>query len=221
MYVFYCFSMARILTQLQLGVSAIGDTDIDFGYFGPVSCFSDGLFHHVLSLFSRRNTTCGPLRASKQSQGITYINSTNPSSEILGESAAALAATSVIFAEKDKVYSEKLLAHAINLYTRATTHQGSYMMSTHPNLKTLKEWYPSSIYTDELGWAALWLYVATKDEKYRTSADDEIQKSSSRSGEVSDPIVKGRAVWCGCMRRIYAQQIYALKNCAAMNREYV
>jgi endoglucanase len=124
----------------------------------------------------------------KQSQGIAYINSTNPSSEILGESAAALAATSVIFAEKDKVYSDKLLAHAIDLYTRATTHQGSYMTSTHPNLKTLKEWYPSSIYTDELGWAASWLYSATKDEQYHTAADDWIQKSSSHSGEVSDPM---------------------------------
>jgi phage gp37-like protein len=39
--------------------------------------------------------------------------------------------------------------------------------------------------------------------------------------EVLDAFVKGRAVWCECMRRIYAQQIYALKNCAAMNQEYV
>jgi endoglucanase len=130
----------------------------------------------------------------KHSQGIAYINSTNPSSEILGETAATLAATSVIFAEKDKAYSDKLLAHAVDLYTRATTYQGSYMKSTHPNLKFVKEWYPSSIYTDELGWASAWLYVATKDEKYRTATDDWIKKSLDHSNEVSNSTARGIAI---------------------------
>jgi endoglucanase len=128
------------------------------------------------------------------SQGIAYINSTNPSSEILGETAATLAATSVIFAEKDKAYSDKLLAHAVDLYTRATTYQGSYMKSTHPNLKTVREWYPSSIFTDELGWASAWLYVATKDEKYRTATDEWIKKSSDHSDEVSNPTAHDPAI---------------------------
>jgi endoglucanase len=122
----------------------------------------------------------------KHSDGIAYINSSNPSSEILGESAATMAATSVIFAEKNKTYSDQLLGHAVDLYTRATTYQGSYMKSTHPNLKTVKEWYPSSIYTDELAWAAAWLYVATKDEKYRTAADEFIKKSLDHQNEVSN-----------------------------------
>lgn len=101
-----------------------------------------------------------------------------------------MAATSIIFAEKDKAYSDKLLGHAVDLYTRATTYQGSYMKSTHPNLQTVKEWYPSSIYTDELAWAAAWLYAATKDEKYRTAADGFIQKSLDHQNEVSRPVIR-------------------------------
>ena len=132
----------------------------------------------------------------KHTDGIAYINSTNPSSEILGETAATLAATSVIFAEKDKAYSDKLLGHAVDLYTRAITYPGTYMKSTHPNLKTVKEWYPSSIYTDELAWASAWLYVATKNESYRTESDAWIQKSLDHSDEVSKIIVRLLAGFC-------------------------
>ncbi|KDN50952.1 hypothetical protein RSAG8_00581, partial [Rhizoctonia solani AG-8 WAC10335] len=152
----------------QLGVSAVGKTDVDFGYFGPPEEYDMWV----------------PL-GLKHSDGIAYINSSNPSSEILGEAAASMAATSIIFAEKNKTYSDELLQHSIDLYTRATTNQGSYMKSTHPNLKTLKQWYPSSIFTDELAWAAAWLYAATKDEQYRTAADGFIAKSLDHSNEYS------------------------------------
>ncbi|KAG9078688.1 hypothetical protein FS749_009252, partial [Ceratobasidium sp. UAMH 11750] len=60
----------------QLGVSAVGETDVDFGYFGPPEEYDLWV----------------PLKLT-HTDGIAYINSTNPSSEILGESAAALAAT--------------------------------------------------------------------------------------------------------------------------------
>ncbi|CAE6439520.1 unnamed protein product [Rhizoctonia solani] len=152
----------------QLGVSAVGKTDVDFGYFGPPEEYDMWV----------------PL-GLKHSDGIAYINSSNPSSEILGEAAAAMAATSLIFAEKNKTYSDELLQHSIDLYTRATTYQGSYQKSTHPNLKTVKEWYPSSIFTDELAWAAAWLYTATKDEQYRTAADGFITKSADHNNEYS------------------------------------
>lgn len=123
-------------------------------------------------------------RGIKRSEGIAYINATNPSSEILGESAAALAAASVIFSSKDKAYSDKLRGHAVDLYTRATTHLGSYMQSQHPNLKTVKEWYPSSIFEDELAWSAAWLYIASEDEKYRVEADGWIAKAGEHLSEV-------------------------------------
>ncbi|KAG8907722.1 hypothetical protein FRB99_002518 [Tulasnella sp. 403] len=156
----------------QFGVSAIkngtGEVDIDFGYFGPPEEYEMWV----------------PLGIQRPS-GIAYINSTNPSSEILGESAAALAAASVTFASTDKAYSDKVLGLAKDLYTRASTHLGSYMNSTHPNLQTVKVWYPSSIYYDELAWAASWLFAATKDQAYYTQAKDWIVKAYEHGGEYS------------------------------------
>ncbi|KAG9092475.1 hypothetical protein FRC07_011662, partial [Ceratobasidium sp. 392] len=152
----------------HLGVSARGETDVDFGYFGPPEEYDLWV----------------PLKQT-HTDGIAYINSTNPSSEILGESASALAATAVIFKDKDPGYSNKLLGHAIDLYTRATTYQGSYMKSAHPNLQTLKEWYPSTIFTDELAWAAAWIYVGTGDETWHARADEWIQQASTHDQEYS------------------------------------
>ncbi|KAG9047540.1 hypothetical protein FS837_002064 [Tulasnella sp. UAMH 9824] len=150
----------------QFGVSAIGNTDIDFGYFGPAEEYEMWVPQGI-----------------QRPQGISYINSTNPSSEILGESAAALAAASVIFKDSDPDYSAKLLDHAKDLYNRATTHLGSYQQSTDPNMRTVKQWYPSSIYTDELAWGAAWLYVATKDQAYRDLADSWGRNASDHNSE--------------------------------------
>lgn len=119
--------------------------------------------------------------------GLSYINSTNPSSEILGETAATMAASSVIFKDSDPDYSAKLLDHAKDLYNRATTHLGSYQQSTDPNMKTVKQWYPSSIYYDELAWGAAWLYVATQDESYRELADQWRGNASDHNNEVRIP----------------------------------
>ncbi|KAG8717899.1 hypothetical protein FRC09_013502 [Ceratobasidium sp. 395] len=170
----------------QLGVSAVGETDVDFGYFGPPEEYDMWV----------------PLKLT-HTDGIAYINSTTPSSEILGESAAALAATAVIFKDKDPDYSNKLLGHAVDLYTRATTYQGSYMKSTHPNLKTVKEWYPSSIFTDELAWSAAWIYVATGDETWRARADGWIQQSSTHDKEYS---------WDEKLPGVYALMFMHTKN---------
>ncbi|KAG8936280.1 hypothetical protein FRC02_003216 [Tulasnella sp. 418] len=152
----------------QFGVSAVGDVDIDFGYFGPPEEYEIWV-----------------PRGIQRPEGIAYINSTNPSSEILGESAAALAAAAVIFADSDKAYSDLVLGHAKDLYTRGKTYNGTYMDSKHPNQQTVKGWYPSSIYTDELAWAAAWLYIATKDETYRHEADGWIEKAKDHSTEYS------------------------------------
>jgi endoglucanase len=116
--------------------------------------------------------------------GLSYINSTNPSSEILGETAAALAAGSIIFKDSNLDYSAKLLDHAKDLYNRATTNIGTYMKSTDPNFKTAKEWYPSSMFYDELAWGAAWLYVATNNQSYRDLADSWRHNASGHNNEV-------------------------------------
>ncbi|XP_050412663.1 endoglucanase E-4 isoform X1 [Patella vulgata] len=82
-------------------------------------------------------------------------------SDVAGETAAALAAGSIVFQLEDAAYSQTLLTEAISLYTYAKTYTGIY---------PLTDFYKSSGYRDELCVAAVWLYKATGDNNYLTEA---------------------------------------------------
>ncbi|XP_014214612.1 uncharacterized protein LOC106643815 [Copidosoma floridanum] len=96
------------------------------------------------------------------------IDAEHPGSELAGETAAALAASSILFRATDGPYSEKLLGHARRLYSFAVTHRGLY----HEAIKGAAQFYESTEYGDELAWAALWLYKATNDTNYLELAVD-------------------------------------------------
>lgn len=93
---------------------------------------------------------------------LTQLNTSYPGSEVAAETAAALAAASLVFKTEESTYSEMLLEHAEQLFTFADTHQGSYSVS----IPKVQKYYNSTGYTDELLWAAAWLYHATGDESY-------------------------------------------------------
>ena len=67
----------------------------------------------------------------------SYINASDPSSEIAGEAAAALAATALAFASTDPAYGGLALAHAVELFMFGTTYLGSYMTSQSPGAHVL------------------------------------------------------------------------------------
>ena len=54
------------------------------------------------------------------------IDAGNPGSDLAGETAASLAAASMVFAKEDADYSEKLLDHAKELFAFADKHRGKY-----------------------------------------------------------------------------------------------
>ena len=91
------------------------------------------------------------------------IDSKNPGSEVAGETAASLAATSILFKDTDSSYSELCLKHAIEIYDFADKYRGDYTSSV-PGVVSFYASY--SGYVDELAWGALWLYRATGEEKY-------------------------------------------------------
>ncbi|XXG40257.1 hypothetical protein AAC387_Pa01g1025 [Persea americana] len=93
---------------------------------------------------------------------LTQLNTSYPGSEVAAETAAALAAASLVFKTEESTYSEMLLEHAEQLFTFADTHRGSYSVS----IPKVQKYYNSTGYTDELLWAAAWLYHATGDESY-------------------------------------------------------
>ncbi|KAK3027505.1 hypothetical protein RJ639_040220, partial [Escallonia herrerae] len=91
---------------------------------------------------------------------ILEIDPSNPGTEIAAETAAALAAASVVFRGFDHAYARRLLNKA-KLFARA--HKGTYdgecpFYCSYSGYNAR----PLSLYMDELLWAATWLYIATR-----------------------------------------------------------
>lgn len=93
------------------------------------------------------------------------VSRTKPGSDVAGETAAALAAASMVFRTVDKKYSKLLLRTAKSVFQFAAQYKGSYSDSLG---SAVCPFYCSySGYKDELLWGAAWLLRATKDVAYR------------------------------------------------------
>ncbi|GAU25056.1 hypothetical protein TSUD_257500, partial [Trifolium subterraneum] len=91
------------------------------------------------------------------------VDENNPGSDVAGETAAALAAASILFKKIDPHYSRVVLHHAQQLFEFGDKFKGKYDES----VRVAKGYYTSvSGYKDELLWAAIWLYKATEKEEY-------------------------------------------------------
>lgn len=91
------------------------------------------------------------------------IDAANPGSDLAGETAAAMASSSIVFRKSNPAYSNLLLEHAKQLFTFADKYRGKYDKS----ISIVRKYYSSvSGYGDELLWAASWMYQATGDEYY-------------------------------------------------------
>ncbi|GAB4834479.1 hypothetical protein Ancab_032735 [Ancistrocladus abbreviatus] len=87
------------------------------------------------------------------------ITSSQPGTEAAAESAAALAAASIVYKGVQSNYSTRLLHQAESLFEFADKYRGSYQGSC--------PFYCSySGYQDELLWAAAWLYKASGASRY-------------------------------------------------------
>ncbi|GKU90083.1 hypothetical protein SLEP1_g4125 [Rubroshorea leprosula] len=93
---------------------------------------------------------------------LTQVNTSSPGTEVAAETAAAMAAASLVFKKTDSTYSSTLLKHAQQLFSFADKFRASYSESI-PDVAT---YYNSTGYGDELLWAASWLYHATGDKSY-------------------------------------------------------
>ncbi|ORX57763.1 putative cellulase, partial [Piromyces finnis] len=91
------------------------------------------------------------------------VTAEKPGSEVAGETAAFLAAASILFKDEDSSYSAKLLKHAKEIYEFADTYRGDYTGAI-PGVVSFYSTY--SGYNDELAWGAAWLLRATGDESY-------------------------------------------------------
>ncbi|XP_043716953.1 endoglucanase 9-like [Telopea speciosissima] len=97
-------------------------------------------------------------------QKVYKVTPTNPGSDVAGETAAALAAASLVFKHVDHQYSKTLLETAKKTFAFADKYKGNY--SQHLSSVVCPYYCSYSGYLDELQWGAAWLYKATKNSIY-------------------------------------------------------
>uniref|UniRef100_A0ACD5VC96 Uncharacterized protein n=1 Tax=Avena sativa TaxID=4498 RepID=A0ACD5VC96_AVESA len=91
------------------------------------------------------------------------LDTQHPGSDLAGETAAAMAAASLVFRRSNPGYANQLLQHSKQLFDFADKYRGRYDVS----IPVARSYYGSvSGYGDELLWAAVWLFQATADGKY-------------------------------------------------------
>ncbi|XP_042493405.1 endoglucanase 9-like [Macadamia integrifolia] len=97
-------------------------------------------------------------------RAVYSVSASNPGSDVAGETAAALAAASMVFRKVDPTYSKLLLRTAKKVMQFAVQYRGSYSDSLG---SAVCPFYCSySGYKDELLWGATWLLRATNDVTY-------------------------------------------------------
>ncbi|KAJ8307306.1 hypothetical protein KUTeg_015390 [Tegillarca granosa] len=96
------------------------------------------------------------------------VTPSRPGSDVAGETAASLAAGSIVFKTKGMTpaFSAKLLEAAKGLYKFARDYRGRYSDS----VPQAKAYYGSNKVTDELCEGAAWLHKATGDNMYLNDA---------------------------------------------------
>lgn len=112
----------------------------------------------------------GPAEVLPMARPSYKIDAFCPGSDLAGETAAALAAISLVLQNDDPAYAARLLDHARQLYNFADVYRGRYSDCISDAQQFYNSW---SGYTDELVWGALWLHRATGDPAYLARAEAE------------------------------------------------
>ncbi|CAN1125117.1 Endoglucanase 24 [Linum perenne] len=94
------------------------------------------------------------------------VDAPNPASDVAGEIAAALAASSIAFRNSDPGYSQTLLRNAVRAFQYADTHRGAYSDNSNIREGVCPFYCDFDGYQDELLWGAAWLRRATGDDAY-------------------------------------------------------
>ncbi|GKX67105.1 glycoside hydrolase family 9 protein [Inconstantimicrobium mannanitabidum] len=123
----------------------VGDGDTDHGYWGA----------------PEKQTTSRPT--------LYVADSSNPASDVLGETSAALTLMYLNYKNIDSNYAAKCLQAAKELYAMGKTNQGCGSGQTY---------YKSNSYGDDLAWAAIWLYIAESNNQYLMDAKQFIMLNS-------------------------------------------
>ncbi|KAJ0977226.1 hypothetical protein J5N97_012700 [Dioscorea zingiberensis] len=92
------------------------------------------------------------------------VSNEYPGSDVAGETAAALAAASIVFQKEDHDYSKQLMKVAKKVMKFAVKYKGNY--SDVPGSPMCTFYCSYSGFQDELFWGSSWLFLATKKKFY-------------------------------------------------------
>ncbi|MFF3440872.1 glycoside hydrolase family 9 protein [Streptosporangium sp. NPDC002721] len=110
----------------------------------------------------------GPAEAMQMERPAYKIDASCGGSDLAGETAAAMAASSIVFRPTNPTYADTLVTHAKQLYTFADTVRKKYSDCITDASGYYQSW---SGYNDELVWGAIWLHRATQDASYLAKAE--------------------------------------------------
>ncbi|WP_238015893.1 glycoside hydrolase family 9 protein [Dactylosporangium sp. AC04546] len=110
----------------------------------------------------------GPAEVMPMARPAYKIDASCGGADLAGETAAAMAASSIVIRPTDAAYADKLVTHAKQLYTFADTVRRKYSECITDASSFYNSW---SGYNDELVWGAIWLYRATNDATYLAKAE--------------------------------------------------
>ena len=147
---------------------------------------ADDVFYGQVGNGQADHAFWGPPETMTMERPTYYIDAQNPGSELAGESAAALAAASIVFRPTDTAYANQLLDQAQKLFDFAETYRGNYSDSIQDAVAFYKSW---TGYADELAWSAAWLHKATQaaglsSQDYLSKAENFFQETG---GIANDP----------------------------------
>jgi hypothetical protein len=135
----------------------------------------------------------GPPEVMTMARPSYKVTRNAPGSDLCGETAAALAASSMLFQSSNPSYAATLLSHARKLYAFADAYRGKYSDSINAAQGYYTSW---SGYMDELMWGALWLYRATGESSYLTKAQTAYNSIFAGNwGDQSYPSLKWTHAW--------------------------
>ncbi|GMN55774.1 hypothetical protein TIFTF001_024888 [Ficus carica] len=95
------------------------------------------------------------------------VDAPNPASDVAGETAAALAASSMAFRSFDPGHSETLIRNAIKAFEFADSNRGAYSDNSNIRDGVCPFYCDFDGYQDELLWGAAWLRRATGEGAYK------------------------------------------------------
>jgi endoglucanase len=127
---------------------------------------SPNVYYYQVGDSAADHSWWGPAEVLPMERPSFKVDTSNPGSTVVAETAAAMAASSLIFKPTDPTYAATLLKHAEELFTFADTTRSD------DGYKEAEGYYSShSGFYDELTWASAWLCLATGDDAYIEKAE--------------------------------------------------